>query len=201
MSFEFLKKNKLRKSIIGIALLVVIVLSIVLNWDVHGIPDIRREWHTKEYLDAVAAGKNDVNNISDPDLKNLLIREPELPLTWIRKIYYPDVRNSYINQEGNEASYAFFILIDGDIAWHYQLCYDNKIIKSLIEQRFDAKEFDPKYETIFQEVDQKVNEIMKRKNIKGLGSCYYYWDLKKKYLKTEGIDWKSPAELNDTCYD
>ncbi len=30
----------------------------------------------------------------------------------------------------------------------------------------------------------------------GMGRCHIYWERKKKLLKSQGIDWKTPAECN-----
>ena len=33
-------------------------------------------------------------------------------------------------------------------------------------------------------------------NVNGMGTCHRYWWRKKELLKQNGIDWKSPSEMN-----
>ena len=69
--------------------------------------------------------------------------------------------------------------------------------------KFDAKEVDPKFEAIFKQVDEEVTAEMKQNGSFGkLGSVHQYWLLKRKKLKEQGINWRSPADLNQgTNYD
>jgi hypothetical protein len=203
MWFGFLKRNKIRKSIIGFTLVLVVILSIVLNRKPKFNDDLHKEWHTKKYLAAALLEKNDLESISDPDLKNLLTRRPELPASWLKKIDYSEDKSCRVDKEGNKHCRATFYLVDGDIVWTYELGYGpDGALKYLLDSKCDAKEYNPEYEAIIQGVNQKVSEEMERKNIKGLGSCHTFWELKKKYLKAKGIEWKSPSELNpNTMYD
>ena len=226
MMFEFLKKNRTKKRVLIAGLLLIITgvcfylvrrsktvcdiieAACILTDDIFyqkSVPNDKSyaEWHTKKYLAAVLLERNDPENISDPDLKTLLAKRPDLPASWLKKIDLSQEEGVFIDETGNTLRSVFFLLIDGDIAWCYTLTYNNDgTFKWLSEDKRDAKDYDPKYEVIIQEVNQKVSEEMEHKNIKGLGSCHTFWRLKKEYLKVKGINWKSPPELNPgTCYD
>ena len=198
--FYLIRRNKTVCNIIEAACT---LTNDMFSREIAPIDDWNREWHTKKYLAAALVEKNNLENISDPDLKNLLAKRPELPASWLKKIDWPQEEGDFVDEAGNEHRHAFFVLVDGDIAWTYTLYYGSDgAVSFLWEQKCDAKEYDPKYQDAIREVNQKVSEEMERKNIKGLGSCHTFWELKKKYLKAKGIDWKLPTELNPgTFYD
>ena len=56
----------------------------------------------------------------------------------------------------------------------------------------DAKEFDPKYSQTIKEVQEEAGQAVTR----GRGSVYSVWSIMQNRLKSKGIDWHSPAELN-----
>jgi hypothetical protein len=69
--------------------------------------------------------------------------------------------------------------------------------------RRDAKEDDPKFQSTIKSVEAEVAAEMKAKGtFEKFGAIHEFWDLKKKKLQAQGIEWRSPAELNpDTHYD
>ena len=62
----------------------------------------------------------------------------------------------------------------------------------------DPIEDDPKYRTVFRNIDGEVKNILEDDPRQGdLGYCHHYWDTKKKLLKEKyDIEWKTPAEMN-----
>ncbi len=64
--------------------------------------------------------------------------------------------------------------------------------------KHDPIEDDPKYRIILKKADKKAEK--ETKNSKGqLGHCHAFWGAKQRILAKQGIDWKSPAELNPYC--
>jgi hypothetical protein len=50
---------------------------------------------------------------------------------------------------------------------------------------------------VFEEVDLEVKaELVRRREAKQFGAVHSYWRIKKEKLKSRGIDWQSPQELN-----
>jgi hypothetical protein len=91
-----------------------------------------------------------------------------------------------------------YTAVDGDIAWRY-ICYfrPNGQIEDVNNERFDAKELDPKYSQLIKAVENEVTAEMKRRGEYGkLGAVHEFWLLKKEKLKVKGINWRSPSELN-----
>ena len=62
--------------------------------------------------------------------------------------------------------------------------------------KYDAIEYDPEFKDIIKSVDQKARDKMECESISGIGSIHTFWEFKKGLLKKEGIDWRSPSELN-----
>ena len=62
----------------------------------------------------------------------------------------------------------------------------------------DPIEDDPKFKTIIESVNEQVERELIEMGIKDQwGSCFTYWDIKKRILlSVHGIDWKTPRELN-----
>jgi len=91
-----------------------------------------------------------------------------------------------------------YVLIDGDIAWQYDLRFmfsgeDATIIRT----KCDAKEFDLKYMQIIKDVEAEVAAEMKQNGTSGkLGSIHDFWGMTQDKLKAKNIIWHSPAELN-----
>lgn len=60
--------------------------------------------------------------------------------------------------------------------------------------KIDKQEKKWKNRKIFKKVESILNEEFKDQN--GYGLSKIYWARKKQLLKENGIDWKTPAELN-----
>ena len=69
-------------------------------------------------------------------------------------------------------------------------------------KRENSVETIAKLSMVENEVNRKVEEILKDAP-RRLGFCHLYWSTKKRILKEEyGIDWLTPAECNpDVIYD
>ena len=67
----------------------------------------------------------------------------------------------------------------------------------------DSVELTEKYLEIEPELEAKIKkEMIKRYDrYPILGSCHYYWDIKKRILNQDyGIEWESPAKLNPDVF-
>lgn len=62
----------------------------------------------------------------------------------------------------------------------------------------DPIEKDPRYRSVFANIDAEVDTILKDHPMRGrMGFCHIIWDTKKEILKEKyGIPWKTPAEMN-----
>ena len=147
----------------------------------------RKIGHTKEYTHIFLRGDDDVVDSNDENLQLLLRQYPGTPVSWLKKAECKTFRNC-----------ISYYLIDGGVAWVYEFGPSSRPKGSMFFQceRRDVKDYDVKYQQIIDEVEKQVVLQMKREGIKGLGSIHTFWRLKKEYLKKEGIDWQSPAELN-----
>jgi len=165
----------------------------------------RVKGHTKEFLVACITNQPQKSALVDTDLQQLGKWRRELPLSWLKA----QGSGTTTNKCGDISRWVEYTLVDGDIAEAYLLYfnsdgsfnYDRSEISG--DEKFDAKEVDPKYEKLFREVTEEIEAEMKKQgDSKGLGSCHTFWRLKKEKLKQKGILWRSPAELNpDTRYD
>ena len=59
--------------------------------------------------------------------------------------------------------------------------------------RHDPIEDDPQFAGVFNEVGKQIEEEFPQKR---RGQCHSIWRRKKALLKTRGIDWLSPSEIN-----
>lgn len=65
--------------------------------------------------------------------------------------------------------------------------------------KVDKVELTEEYKKVIDEVEAKIDQFKKERSIGGFGSCHIIWAKKKEILKKDyGIDWMSPAELNET---
>lgn len=97
-----------------------------------------------------------------------------------------------------------YIVVDDEIAWNYLMTLKaDGSLNYITVNKYDAKEYDPKYRKIIKEVETQVRAEMEKNGSYGkLGSCHVFWSLKQKMLKAKGIQWRSPAELHpNTNYD
>lgn len=119
-----------------------------------------------------------------------------IPERWISMI------QTETNSEGGH--YILVDVLDGELVWSYELAYGPK---GLFEHcrgggRRDAIELNPAYTNLIAEVERLVERKVEDEGKCGLGTCHFFWALKKQLLKERGVKWRSPAELNpDTLYD
>jgi len=185
------------------------VLSGVINQYIQ----MRDDGHTKEFTIAVLTKKPTLITTSDPDLRVLLRRAPMLDAAQLRKID----SGTYTNKAGQISSistsvtsrngtvrtnsvtnapttdeigrWVSYVLIDGDIAWQYDLRFmfsgeDATIIRT----KCDAKEFDLKYMQIIKDVEAEVAAEMKQNGTSGkLGSIHDFWGMTQDKLKAKNI--------------
>jgi hypothetical protein len=188
----------------------------------------REEGHTKAFLFAALTNSVAPAQVADPDLRALLLKEPLIPLAWVKKADSGTTTNkagqiagistavsiidgrmettSVTNQPTADevCRWVSYGVKDGGIEWVYTLNYkQDGELDYIHPSRRDAKESDPKYQTIIKEVEDEVDAEMKRKGTFGKGgSIGEFWYLKQVKLKARGIEWHSPAELNPgTHYD
>jgi len=183
---------------------------------------MRDDGHTKEFTVAVLTKKPTPITTSDPDLRVLLTRAPMLDAAQLRKlgsgtytnkagkiastsssVTYTDGKlktSTFTNMPTNDEVHRWvsYVLIDGDIAWQYDLRFMFIGNDATIEHtKCDAKEFDPKYMQIIKDVEVEVDAEMKRNGTSGkLGSVHTFWGLTQDKLSAKNIIWHSPAELN-----
>jgi hypothetical protein len=124
------------------------------------------------------------------DLKVAIETHPENAATFLEKD-----KTAIDSNTGEE--WTRYYRIKGDIAWTCTVHKDpNGNFHSLMDQREDAKEFDPKYRKQITDAENYATACMKKEKMHGLGSCHAFWSMKKEYLRKHGINWRSPAELN-----
>ena len=188
----------------------------------------RMDGHTRACLLAGLTNRMAIAAISDPDLRILSTNYPLLPV-WL---FHKAETGTTTNRAGKVASlsmtttvvdgklqfrtnsmhipefdevcrWASYTLVDGDIGWRFVLRFAvNGALADVDTSKFDARELDPRFRKVMQEVDAEVTAEMKQEGMLGkLGSVHIYWQLKQEKLKARGIDWRSPAKLNQGCYD
>ena len=180
----------------------------------------RSDGHTKEFMLAGMTNKAAGSAKLDKDLRALAKARPDLRVGMMRKIS----SGTYTNHAGRVASqsaaitsvhgagqtnktaakhdevcrWASYVLVDGEIGWNYEIQFTKSgKLENIFEEKRDAREYDPKYETLIQEVDDEVKAEMKKKGTFGkVGSVWAFWGLKKAKLEARGVQWRSPGELN-----
>jgi hypothetical protein len=181
----------------------------------------RAEGHTKGFLLAAMTNKPPATVISDPDLRALLKARPTLPVHLLRKVDSGTKTNhagevsgrsssfvmidgkvqtndvTYIQTQEEICRWVIYVLVDGEIAWrHVAQFKPDGSLGDITTWKQDAKDFDPKYRQVIEEVEKEVRAVMKQKGISGRYSGPYSWSLKQEKLKARGIQWRSPEELN-----
>lgn len=180
----------------------------------------RSEGHTKEFMLAGLTNKVPGSAKLDKDLRALLKARPEIRVTALRKID----SGTYTSHAGHITSqsavitvahgfrqtnktaakhdevcrWASYVLVDGEIAWGYEIQFTKGgRLEHVFEEKRDAKEYDPKYQTRIDAVNDEVKAEMKKNGTFGKpGSVWAFWGLKKAKLEARGIEWRSPGELN-----
>jgi hypothetical protein len=161
----------------------------------------RLDGHTRGFLLNALTNRVQLAGDADPDLRALLEQRPDLAGSLLER----GESGFYTNQLERVFRRVKYCLRDGEVAWCFDFCLtpDRTLFNShgtafnISEWRVDAKECDPKFRTIFQEVDAAVSAEMKAEGAFGKpGSARSFWEMKKEKLKARGITWRSPDELN-----
>jgi hypothetical protein len=83
--------------------------------------------------------------------------------------------------------------------------HKNVFIQYVDGTRFiaDLVEKSPAYLKVVKLVDEEANKTVESfGQTRKMGACHLFWSSKKEILKKKyGIDWRSPAELNDIMFD
>jgi hypothetical protein len=111
---------------------------------------------------------------------------------------------THIPKVNEVCRWVSYVLVDGEIAWSYMLNFNaDGSLRDVSQRKNDAKEFDPKYAEVITKVNDEAHAEMKAEGTFGqFGSVHTFWSLKKENLKTKGIEWRSPSELNpNACFD
>lgn len=189
----------------------------------------RGDGHTRDCLLNGITNRQSISVIKDPDLRILATNYPIMPVSWFKRGETGTTTNkagqvasrsmsmsivngkqvlqtnyTHIPKVDEICRWVSYSLVDGEIAWNYHLQFKaDGSLDNIHASKFDAKETDPKLEAVFKAVGSEVDAEMKQQSAYGkLGAVHTYWWLKKERLKARGIDWKSPAELNQgTIYD
>jgi len=188
----------------------------------------RSEGHTKQFmLDGMAYPANALT-VTNPAIRAIIELHPYIP---VDRLHLSD-SGAFTKKAGEEASHVTTItasngvgvtnvniyipqvdeswpweaytLVDGDVGWRYFVMFrSDGTLESVSFDKGDAKDYDPQYTDLMEEVDDLVHEKMKIMGIyRQWGSVHSFWSMKKKELKRRGVHWRSPSELNpSTCYD
>ena len=199
-----------------------------LTEDLRAYVTARQEGHSQACLITALTNRLSMSAVTDPDLRILATNVPLFAVSWARKtssgtstnkagelvsqttsitvVNGKEVTNvvSEIPKVDEVCRWVRFTIADGEIAWNYFMRFKaNGEFKYLDTTKCDARDVDPRYNQIMEDVAKEVDAEMKREKSAGqFGSCHSFWYLKKLRLKAKGIDWRSPKELNPgTCYD
>lgn len=184
----------------------------------------RMDGHSRACLLVGITNRPLLASIADPDLRILATNYPILPVSLFHKSESGTTTNragqvasrsmtatmvngkmqlhtnyTHIPQVDEICRWVSYSLVDEEIGWRYVMKFKvDGTLDQIDASKCDAKEFDPKFQTTFREIDSEVTAEMKRGDTFGrLGSVHTFWRLKKEKLKSRGIDWRSPRELND----
>ncbi len=189
---------------------------------------IRGEGHTRSYGLELLTNRTQVLDAVHPDLRLLATNQHPLLLSWLVKakegtttnkagtVVSFTIHTTYVNGQAvtNEIKHipavdevcrwVEYRLVDGAIAWTYRMSFKaDGVLDNVMVTKSDAKEYDPKYSKIIQEVENEVEAIMKKNgSYEKFGSVHGFWNLKRAKLKARGIKWLSPSQLNlNACFD
>ena len=188
----------------------------------------RAEGHTKDFLSAGLILNIDSSSISNPAIRAIIDLHPKTSLNLLNS----SDSGEFLKKAGEVASHITtvttsngmsvtneevyipkvdelwpweaYTLLDGDVCWRYFVSFKGDgTVNSVSFEKFDAKDYDPKYRDLMKVVDNIVTDKMKEAGIfEQFGSVHTFWDMKKEELKRRGIEWRSPRELNPlNCYD
>jgi hypothetical protein len=187
----------------------------------------RQEGHTPAFLLAALA-QRDPSTISDTALRAIATNRLPVPVSWLQRADYGTTTNkagkiasqttswtvvngrtvtntiTHIPKVDEICRWVSYLLVDGEVGWKYFVQFKaDGSVEYVTDSRFDAKEYDAKYQKTIRDVEAEVRAGMKRDGSSGrFGSIHTFWHLKREKLKALGIEWRSPAELNpNTSYD
>lgn len=102
------------------------------------------------------------------------------------------------NAVGKTFPSATYSMSDNGILWTFSINTDAEgHYRSCWWTRQDAKNADPEYQRLFEEIEKKVKDQMKAEGGYGqFGSCHTFWSRKKQLLKEMNVNWLTPVELN-----
>jgi hypothetical protein len=193
----------------------------------------RAEGHTAAFVVSTFTNRTPPKAVSDPNLRLLLEHDPSLPVLLMRRAE----TGSYTNKAGGYAGevgsatytngqfvfeqhtnyfkqdevvrWARYVLVDGEIAWRYQLTFDpstlalNKLILSvggtpvpspnIASDCADSQEFEGKYVETIRKVSEELKVQMTQE-----GGWWPPWEFnarKQEKLRSLGINWRTPGHL------
>jgi hypothetical protein len=174
----------------------------------------RRDGHTRRFCLAALTNVTKTASPADRDLQFLLQACPELapfslakhpPATGLTTNFTITNLNGPTNDPWRvlETTEAFrqvtFTLVDGEVAWHYSITVGtNGLLPGHLSVKIDAREADPTYNKVFDDVRAEVAEELRQwKQNPQKGIPRSWTDCMKAKLAAKGItNWHSQAELN-----
>lgn len=188
----------------------------------------REEGHTRAFILAALTNRAAPSTIVDGDLRAIATNRALLPVSWLKKaesgtrtnkagqVVSHKVSTTFVNgrtvtnetthipQVEEVCRWVSYTLVDGEIAWRYFVQFKaDGALDYIHDSKYDAKEYDPKYQKMIKDVEDEVRGEMKRDGSFGrFGSVHTFWHLKKEKLRVRGVEWRSPSEVNpNTNYD
>lgn len=159
----------------------------------------RKAGHTKEYAEAVLFDTKLAERELFP-MTNALssLLSYNIPASWPRK----EVSGVFTNDVGEIRKYTTYEIIDGELAFNYTVYPDESVRPQWVHRRvFDAKEVDPKYSEQIRAAEKWASEMMESEgSAKKFGACRRFWELKKEFLNSQGISWRSQEDLNPMTF-
>jgi len=186
-----------------------------LRWYIHG----RAEGHSVAFMFGCLTNRAWRLTNPEGDMKELANRDAKLPTALLRKWEsggytnragtpaeinhgksyadgrFRDYTNTVYRSKDEVVSWTNYILIDGELAWIYQVRHPS--LGSEIENYnwADAKEFDPRFRDKILRAEKEARAELERRG-QASPRQWRVDRLKKEMLKAQGIDWRSPADLN-----
>ncbi len=181
----------------------------------------RARGHTPQYAFASITNRLHPPVVTNADYKVLLDEEyPGFVLGMVRKCE----EGAYTNRVGTEAGWTGtttfkngrlvtntfsrirskdqvvkwvrYVLIDGELAWCYQVTRDpGQPGPMFVQMRVDPKEYSPQYRDVILQVEAEVEAQQKKEGVfRGrVGNTFNL--LKQQKLRSLGIEWSTPGEL------
>ncbi len=154
-----------------------------LEYYVHG----RLDGHTKAFLLSGLTNLTRSAETPEPDLRTLLSQRPELPAGLLKRWD----AGSHTNEFKEPFRTVEYYYVDGEVAWSYHMTFSQGgRLFGISDWRVDAREYDPKYQKLMEEVDQAVLAEIKQKRGRA------FWEIKKEKLRARGVSYHTFEELN-----